>query len=82
MRLWRIFARYTRQTGIRSAKSPFQIRDIRVAKIKTPPTHGSAAIKFATLAVIGTLRPTDRRRAFIVLAKNIPVSPKMLFEWS
>src|SRR4051812_16271596 len=29
-------------------------------------------LKFATLAVIGTLRPTDRRRAFICLARNIP----------
>jgi len=27
---------------------------------------GFAAIKFATLAVIGTLRPTEQRRAFIV----------------
>ena len=32
MRSWRIFARYARQTAIGSAKSPFQIRDIRVPK--------------------------------------------------
>jgi hypothetical protein len=42
-------------------------------KIKTPPTHWVRGDQFATLAVIGTLRPTDRRRAFIGMGRNIPI---------
>jgi hypothetical protein len=53
-------------------------------QIKTPPTHWVRGDQFATLAVIGTLRPTDRRRAFIYRygKKYTNACPKMLREWS